>query len=78
MRNFVAKRMSAPARLAAGVGSAFGVALLVAACSAGSSSTRSGGQQLAGRGVVPERRRRRFGFYGHHDRLIVGGHVPGQ
>jgi predicted lipoprotein with Yx(FWY)xxD motif len=33
---------------------------------------RSGGQQFAGRGVE-RRRQRRFGFYGHHDRLIVGG-----
>ena len=43
MRNFVAKRMSARARLAAGAGSAFGVALLVAACSTGSSSTAAAG-----------------------------------
>jgi predicted lipoprotein with Yx(FWY)xxD motif len=33
------KRMSAPARLAAGVGGAVGVGLLVAACSSGSSSS---------------------------------------
>ena len=39
MRNFMARRMSARARLAAGAGSAVGVALLVAACSTGSSST---------------------------------------
>jgi len=40
---------------------------------------RSGGRRLAGWSVALERRRRqrRFGFYGHHDRLIVGGHVPG-
>jgi hypothetical protein len=44
MRNFMTNRMPARARLAAGAGSALGVA-------------------------------RRFGFYGHHDRLIVGGHV---
>lgn len=43
MRNFVAKRMSAQARLAAGAGSAFGVALLVAACSTGSSGTAAAG-----------------------------------
>lgn len=43
MRNFVAKRISARARLAAGAGSAFGVALLVAACSTGSSSTAAAG-----------------------------------
>ena len=43
MRNFVAKRMSARARLAAGAGSAFGVTLLVAACSTGSSSTAAAG-----------------------------------
>jgi predicted lipoprotein with Yx(FWY)xxD motif len=43
VRNFVAKRMSARARLAAGAGSAFGVALLVAACSTGSSSTAAAG-----------------------------------
>ena len=43
MRNFMAKRMSARARLAAGAGSAFGVALLVAACSTGSSSTAAAG-----------------------------------
>jgi predicted lipoprotein with Yx(FWY)xxD motif len=49
MRNFMAKRMSARARLAAGVGSAFGVALLVAACSTGSSSTgAAGGSSPAG------------------------------
>jgi hypothetical protein len=74
MRNFMTKRMSARARLAAGTGSALGVALLVAACGTGSSSTGGGGQQFAGRGVE-RRRQRRFGFYGHHDRLIVGGHV---
>lgn len=39
----MAKRMSAPARLAAGAGSALGVALLVAACSTGSSSTGAAG-----------------------------------
>lgn len=39
MRVSVINRMPAPARLAAGVGSAAGVALLVAACSSGSSST---------------------------------------
>ena len=43
MRNFVAKRMSARARLAAGAGSACGVALLVAACSTGSSGTAAAG-----------------------------------
>jgi predicted lipoprotein with Yx(FWY)xxD motif len=43
VRNFVAKRMSARARLAAGAGSAFGVALLVAACSTGSSGTAAAG-----------------------------------
>ena len=43
MRNFVAERMSARARLAAGAGSAFGVALLVAACSTGSSGTAAAG-----------------------------------
>lgn len=43
MRNFVAKPMSARARLAAGAGSAFGVALLVAACSTGSSGTAAAG-----------------------------------
>jgi predicted lipoprotein with Yx(FWY)xxD motif len=43
VRNFVAKRMSARARLAAGAGGAFGVALLVAACSTGSSSTAAAG-----------------------------------
>jgi predicted lipoprotein with Yx(FWY)xxD motif len=49
MRNFMAKRMSARARLAAGAGSAFGVALLVAACSTGSSSTgAAGGSSPAG------------------------------
>src|SRR5580700_9784968 len=45
----MAKRMSARARLAAGAGSAFGVALLVAACSTGSSSTgAAGGSSPAG------------------------------
>jgi predicted lipoprotein with Yx(FWY)xxD motif len=39
MRNSVLKRVSAPARLAAGVGGAIGVALLIAACSSASSST---------------------------------------
>jgi len=49
MRNFMTKRMSARARLAAGAGSAFGVALLVAACSTGSSSTgAAGGSSPAG------------------------------
>jgi len=43
MRDFMAKRMSARARLAAGAGSALGVALLVAACSTGSSSTGAAG-----------------------------------
>jgi predicted lipoprotein with Yx(FWY)xxD motif len=43
VRNFVAKRMSARARLAAGAGSACGVALLVAACSTGSSGTAAAG-----------------------------------
>ena len=43
MRNFVAKRMPARARLAAGAGSACGVALLVAACSTGSSGTAAAG-----------------------------------
>jgi len=43
VRNFVAERMSARARLAAGAGSAFGVALLVAACSTGSSGTAAAG-----------------------------------
>ena len=43
MRNSVAKRMSARARLAAGAGSAFGVTLLVAACSTGSSGTAAAG-----------------------------------
>jgi predicted lipoprotein with Yx(FWY)xxD motif len=43
MRNFMAKRMSGRARLAAGAGSAFGVALLVAACGTGSSSTGAAG-----------------------------------
>jgi predicted lipoprotein with Yx(FWY)xxD motif len=43
VRNFVAKRMSARARLAAGAGSAFGVALLVTACSTGSSGTAAAG-----------------------------------
>jgi predicted lipoprotein with Yx(FWY)xxD motif len=43
VRNFVAKRMSARARLAAGAGSALGVALLVAACSTGSSGTAAAG-----------------------------------
>jgi predicted lipoprotein with Yx(FWY)xxD motif len=44
----MAKRMSAPARLATGAGSAFGVALLVAACSTGSSSTAAAGSSPAG------------------------------
>jgi predicted lipoprotein with Yx(FWY)xxD motif len=49
MRNFTAKQMSARARLASGAGSAFGVALLVAACSTGSSSTgAAGGSSPAG------------------------------
>jgi predicted lipoprotein with Yx(FWY)xxD motif len=39
MRNSMVKRMSAPARLAAGVGGAVGVAMLVAACSSASSSS---------------------------------------
>jgi predicted lipoprotein with Yx(FWY)xxD motif len=39
MRNSMVKRMSAPARLAAGVGGAVGVAMLVAACSSGGSSS---------------------------------------
>jgi predicted lipoprotein with Yx(FWY)xxD motif len=39
MRNSMVKRMPAPARLAAGVGGALGVALLAAACSSGSSSS---------------------------------------
>ena len=43
MRNFMAKRMSARARLAAGAGSTLGAALLVAACSSGSSSTAAAG-----------------------------------
>jgi predicted lipoprotein with Yx(FWY)xxD motif len=42
MRTSIGKRMSPPARLAAGVGAAFGVALLAAACSSGSSSSSSG------------------------------------
>jgi hypothetical protein len=72
--------MSARAWLAAGAGSAFGVALLVAACMHRKQQYRGAGQQLAGRSVVLERcrRQRRFGFSGHHDRLIVGGHVLGQ
>jgi predicted lipoprotein with Yx(FWY)xxD motif len=43
MRNFMTNRLSARARLAAGAGSALGVALLVAACSTGSSSTGAAG-----------------------------------
>jgi predicted lipoprotein with Yx(FWY)xxD motif len=39
MRNSMMKRMSAPARLAAGVGGAVGAAALVAACSSSSSSS---------------------------------------
>ena len=39
MWNSMVKRMPAPARLAAGVGGAVGVALLAAACSSGSSSS---------------------------------------
>jgi predicted lipoprotein with Yx(FWY)xxD motif len=39
----MAKRLPARTRLAAGAGSAFGVALLVAACSTGSSSTGAAG-----------------------------------
>jgi predicted lipoprotein with Yx(FWY)xxD motif len=39
MRNLTVSRMSAPARLATGIGGAVGVALLAAACSSGSSST---------------------------------------
>ena len=39
MRYSIVKRMSAPARLATGVGGAVGVALLVAACSSGGSSS---------------------------------------
>ena len=39
MRKSMVKRMSAPARLAAGVGGAVGVGLLVAACASGSSSS---------------------------------------
>jgi hypothetical protein len=74
MRNFMGKRMSARARLAAGTGSVFGVALLVAACSTGSSSTGPAGSSSPAWGVE-RRRQRRFGFYGHHDRLILGGHV---
>jgi predicted lipoprotein with Yx(FWY)xxD motif len=42
MRNSVLQRMSAPARLAAGVGGAVGVAVLVAACASGSSSSSTG------------------------------------
>jgi predicted lipoprotein with Yx(FWY)xxD motif len=41
MRNYLVNRMSAPARLAAGVGGAVGAGLLVAACSSGSSSSSS-------------------------------------
>ena len=44
----MAKRMSAPARLAAGAGSALGVALLVAACSTGSSTAAAGSSSPAG------------------------------
>jgi len=43
MRNFMAKRMSARARLAAGAGSVLSAALLVAACGTGSSSTGAAG-----------------------------------
>jgi predicted lipoprotein with Yx(FWY)xxD motif len=39
MRYSIVKRMSAPARLATGVGGAVGVALLVAACSSGGGSS---------------------------------------
>jgi predicted lipoprotein with Yx(FWY)xxD motif len=39
MRYSIVKRISAPARLATGVGGAVGVALLVAACSSGGSSS---------------------------------------
>src|ERR1700744_1679672 len=41
MRNYLVNRMSAPARLATGVGGAVGAALLVAAWSSGSSSSSS-------------------------------------
>jgi predicted lipoprotein with Yx(FWY)xxD motif len=41
MRNYLVNRMSAPARLATGVGGAVGAALLVAACSSGTSSSSS-------------------------------------
>jgi len=43
MQNFMAKRMSARARLAAGAGSVLSAALLVAACGTGSSSTGAAG-----------------------------------
>jgi predicted lipoprotein with Yx(FWY)xxD motif len=43
MRNLTVSRMSAPARLATGIGGAVGVALLAAACSSGSSSTAAAG-----------------------------------
>jgi predicted lipoprotein with Yx(FWY)xxD motif len=42
MRNSIAKRMPAPARLAVGVGGAVGAAVLVAACSSGGSSSSTG------------------------------------
>jgi len=43
MRNFMAKRTSGRARLAAGAGSVLSAALLVAACGTGSSSTGAAG-----------------------------------
>jgi predicted lipoprotein with Yx(FWY)xxD motif len=43
MRNLTVSRMSAPARLATGIGGVVGVALLAAACSSGSSSTAAAG-----------------------------------
>ena len=59
--------MSAPARLATGVGGAVGVALLAAACSSGAAAAPGGVGQHAGQRVGPEqrpgqRRRERVGL----------------
>jgi predicted lipoprotein with Yx(FWY)xxD motif len=52
MRTSSISRMSAPARLAAGVGGAVGVALLAAACSSGSSSTAAAPASSAASGAA--------------------------
>ena len=76
MRNFMAKRMSAgPAGRRSGQRYWHGAA--GGSVQHRKQQYRGGGQQFAGRAIVLERRRRqrRFGLYGHHNRLIVGGHV---